>query len=1115
MKRLPIKLLIAGLLYPWMIQPSLAGVVSATLNLVDEPNVNTLAISLAIPEFETGNDTTDLSGTVEATLQIDPVNGVVSQLTFTGGAISGTPITLAGNSTLLINPGGYSFNSNVLSGRINTIAPPGSVDNVPGAGDFSAARHELAINGGVLSGLLSSTFVNENVNQDFAANPVYAKGSGIGNVASNYRADLSNEQNSVYDIVVFLGVGSTTEVQAGAAAVTFGASGTIKLAGQVSVPYLPLIFNFSPNPQIVVDGDTTGLDYSVQNADSSSIDQGVGGLNPTNLGARTISPPAGSDTTYTFTAGNENGTVTRSTTVRSVAQGSATFRYVRFTPVRLKGDLPGIASADSIQIADFQFFEGSTERVPIEASNPGGANPGGEGPEKLIDGDADTKWLDFNKGCVIFDFGSAVTIDCYRFRTANDFLERDPVAWILEGSDGQAAWSIIEAITVRQDDYREDFNHFTPSARKAYTQRIPIPAMPAIPPPVITQFSSSPQILVNGETTNLGWDTTAATSLEIANFGSISGDSGSITVSPAADTDSEYTLTATNGAGREVDVTLLVRTVAQGSANFRFLRFTPAWLAEELPGFDDASSIQLAEFEFFNGVIQIAPVTVSNPGGNSPAGEGVSKVIDGDPGTKWLDFNKEGLVFDFGSQTNITAYRWTTANDEPSRDPVSWSLEGSNDGTNWSLVDNVTRNRANPSENVAVYAGLPRGATTPPIPVPDASSLLPVISQFIGDAPFLVSDEPLVLTWATSGAASVSIDQGIGPVMTNGSISVMPTFDTTYTMTATSPAGSVTEQFTTTVVTSTIGRICYEDFDLAGYELGLLGDARIVNDFADIPLPGDVNRLRLTPDSDGKFGSAWFRKRVDLSQGFQTWFDLQFMAANNSGADKLTFTIQNRPEGTGAEGNLRSEAFKIIFDSYLNSGDPSAGFIELVDGNQVLATIDLTVIDGIDLPGSVPNDLSSDDFEVAPYPVRVAYAPGDLDLFFQGVQVIDSLDVDLGATDALDEEGKAYVGFSACTGVFSEYHDITRWVLVEGPPAPPLKIMEFAVDLDTDTAIFTFSSTQFRTYTIEGSDDGLVFTKLATGIPGAAGTSETTTGPISFTETSQKMFRVVDEKSSP
>ena len=181
----------------------------------------------------------------------------------------------------------------------------------------------------------------------------------------------------------------------------------------------------------------------------------------------------------------------------------------------------------------------------------------------------------------------------------------------------------------------------------------------------------------------------------------------------------------------------------------------------------------------------------------------------------------------------------------------------------------------------------------------------------------------------------------------------------------------------------------------------------------------------------------------------------------------------------------------------------------------MLATIDLTVIDGIDLPGSVPNDLSSDDFEVAPYPVRVAYVPGDLDLFFQGVQVIDSLDVDLGATDALDEDGKAYVGFSACTGVFSEYHDITRWILVEGPPAPPLKITEFAVDLDTDTAIFTFSSTQFRTYTIEESDDGLVFTKLATGIPGATGTSVTTTGPISFTETSQKMFRVVDEKPSP
>ena len=111
-------------------------------------------------------------------------------------------------------------------------------------------------------------------------------------------------------------------------------------------------------------------------------------------------------------------------------------------------------------------------------------------------------------------------------------------------------------------------------------------------------------------------------------------------------------------------------------------------------------------------------------------------------------------------------------------------------------------------------------------------------------------------------------------------------------------------------MTSTIGRICYEDFDLAGHEIGLLGDARIVNDFADIPLPGDVNRLRLTPDSDGKRGSAWFRKRVDLSQGFQTWFDLQFMAANNSGADKLTFTIQNRPEGTGRGGEPALRGFQ-------------------------------------------------------------------------------------------------------------------------------------------------------------------------------------------------------------
>ncbi|NNC90808.1 MAG: hypothetical protein HKN82_20325 [Akkermansiaceae bacterium] len=368
-----------------LIQSAAGEFVSTTLNLVNEANVNELLITLSIPDFESSSDITNVSGTAEVALEIDPSTGTVTQLTFTGGSVTGTPISLNGNHNFGSLVGTYSFNSTDLFGTVNTPAPPGVVDNAPGIGDFDSARHEVIINGGVLSGSVDSLLGNQPVNQDFSTDPVNASGSGIGNVAAVFRGDLSSQTTSVYDLVVFVGVASTSNVDADGTTVTFEVSGTVKLAGQVSVPYLPLIFNFSPNPQIVADGDPVGLDYNVEGAASIDIDQGVGGVSPPS-GTRTVTPPAGTDTTYTLTASTSSGSVTRSTMVRSVAPGPATFRYIRFTPVRLKGDLPGSAPADGIQMSEFQFFDGATPRVPLGAISPGENSPPGEGPGSLIDG---------------------------------------------------------------------------------------------------------------------------------------------------------------------------------------------------------------------------------------------------------------------------------------------------------------------------------------------------------------------------------------------------------------------------------------------------------------------------------------------------------------------------------------------------------------------------------------------------------------------------------------------------------------------------------------------------------------------------------------------------------
>jgi hypothetical protein len=60
----------------------------------------------------------------------------------------------------------------------------------------------------------------------------------------------------------------------------------------------------------------------------------------------------------------------------------------------------------------------------------------------------------------------------------------------------------------------------------------------------------------------------------------------------------------------------------------------------------------------------------------------------------------------------------------------------------------------------------------------------PVGCEFSADVTSIVQGDPVVLTWTTTGATTVSINQGIGSVNTSGSMTVYPAVDTTYILTA-------------------------------------------------------------------------------------------------------------------------------------------------------------------------------------------------------------------------------------------------------------------------------------------------------------------------------------------
>lgn len=69
--------------------------------------------------------------------------------------------------------------------------------------------------------------------------------------------------------------------------------------------------------------------------------------------------------------------------------------------------------------------------------------------------------------------------------------------------------------------------------------------------------------------------------------------------------------------------------------------------------------------------------------------ESVEKLIDNDPGTKYLGVNASGgwVQYQTASAYVVNQYTLTSANDAEERDPLSWTLQGSNDGSSWATLD--------------------------------------------------------------------------------------------------------------------------------------------------------------------------------------------------------------------------------------------------------------------------------------------------------------------------------------------------------------------------------------------------------------------------------------------
>jgi len=630
---------------------------------------------------------------------------------------------------------------------------------------------------------------------------------------------------------------------------------------------------------------------------------------------------------------------------------------------------------------------------------------------------------------------------------------------------------------------------------------------PVEPKPILT-LSSNFTVTYNEVPVDLTYYTERVTSPTISPAPGAVGVSGVTTVTPPSNADTVYTLSGSSSTG-PVSTSVTVRTVADtgGAVTYRYVRFTQRKLRNDAT----ANSIQLAKFYLVNEGAIVDPedgIIATNPGGDNPANQGPAAAVDNDPVTKWLDFNKAPLVLDFGAPTTFDAYGFTTGGDAIERDPVRWIIEGSNNNTDWTLVENIT--------TFDYPTPLARSSSTSDIPLPGAT-LAPTLAVR-GDTK-VIAGEPLPLFWSTEGAAFVTLNDGSGPVPTatlSGNIAVSPVANTTYTFVATGPTGkTATASVSVTPITPAITTIDYANFDAAGDELALIGSAVVLAD-ATRPLPGPNERLRLTADAGGQTGAAWFRKRQQFSAGFETTFAIHFTTLGaTSGADGMAFVIHNRPDGTLAmpagtqENGFPEQALNIKFDSYQNPGDLSNAVVQVLNGTAVVATADLSTFPGITFPGALAGDLTDNSALGAPHIVRIAYFPGNLDVYVDDILVINSAVVDLANAGAVNGSGFGYAGFTSRTGGFFEAHDVTSWSLVEGPPPPQLEILAHAITGNQVT--LTWASDDTRTYKITASTDLQDWsTVLASGISGAAGQGQTTS-PAPFTPGTKLFFRVEEE----
>ena len=279
-----------------------------------------------------------------------PGTGYTARSTAEGNMTEDRVVSTAGtyNATATNSRGGWAIQMVALrfasgSGVADTVPP-----SVP-AGLSAVAASTSQIN---LSWAPSTDSVSTQAQIKYL---VYRNGSLIGTTASGITSwqDTGLAPSTTYSYFV-----KAQDVAGNTSAQSLTVSATTNAAA-------PSISSFNATPTSVAPGQNSTLSWSVSNATSISINNGIGVVSAS--GSTTVSPAA--TTTYTLTASNSGGTSTAQTSV-TVSSDTTAPSVPTISATAVSGsqiNLSWTAATDNIGVAGYRLYRGSTLLIDTTA----------------------------------------------------------------------------------------------------------------------------------------------------------------------------------------------------------------------------------------------------------------------------------------------------------------------------------------------------------------------------------------------------------------------------------------------------------------------------------------------------------------------------------------------------------------------------------------------------------------------------------------------------------------------------------------------------------------------------------------------------------------------------